>query len=120
MSHSEKIYLRLSHDDDGLKFHGDHAQDHFTVRFAGRPFVLLEGLYLENGGRADLFKALYEAVKEGKDVSAYGDDNLAALKKAHAECTKCFEAMVRMAKTGRTPLVMYVSKYDESRVKRAE
>lgn len=119
MSNSEKVYLRLSHDDDGLKFHSDHGELHYTIRFAGRPYVLLEGLYLANGGRADLFKPLYEAAREHADLSAYGE-SVDALKKASAECSKTMEAMLAMAKTGRTPLVMYVSPYDKNRAKRPQ
>lgn len=60
---SKKIYPRLIKDENGLKFHFDNGNSHYTLRFAGNPLLLLEYLYIQRGG-VD-FQNAYNAAKDG-------------------------------------------------------
>ena len=54
---SKKVYPKLQKDATGLKFHFDEWEQHFTVRFAGNPLLLLEYLYIKNNKENKIFNS---------------------------------------------------------------
>ena len=60
---SIKIYPSVTNDKDGLKFFFDSNGNHFTIRFSGKPLIILEKMYEARGGLN--FKATYDEVING-------------------------------------------------------
>lgn len=58
-----KIYPKLSTDDNGIKYFFDHNNTHYTIRFAGKPMIILEYLYIQKWWED--FVNEYENAKNG-------------------------------------------------------
>lgn len=110
-------YFRCSVDDSGPKFFCNHEGFHYTLRLAGKPMLILEHFYVEAGGQREDFQTVYELAKEHKPLTGY-PGALDQLKQAIVDSNKTVSALKDIALTGKSPFVMYISEYDDSKVPR--
>ncbi len=108
-------YFRCSVDESGPKFFCNHENKHYTIRFAGRPMLILEHFYVKTGGSREEFMEVYNLARERKDVSGYPGAK-ERLKEAAEMADVVVSALKDVALSGKSPIVMYVSDYDEQKV----
>lgn len=99
---SKKVYPKLQKDATGLKFHFDEWEQHFTVRFAGNPLLLLEYLYIKRWG-SDFVNA-YTSAKEGKVHEWHK-----LLRECRDDLAELLEVISLVHANGKNSLVVYVN-----------
>ncbi len=100
---------------DGVRFIGDSDGSHYSLRFAGRPMVILEAAYRLAGGTPEKFMETWKSAKSsGKRPVTPDEQALAFAGKKVQE----FMAVVSEASKISEPFCLYVNSFDARRARR--
>lgn len=100
---SRKFYPEFIKEWDGIRFHFNSEKKHYTLRFAGRPLLLLEYYYKKRGGKD--FEATYLLAKSGK---IHTPEVKLLIESANA-VSELFEIITDIQENGKSTFVLYVN-----------
>jgi hypothetical protein len=121
---SSKLIPKVSFDDGWLKFFFDHWEYHYTIRFSGKPLILIESIYYNITDGKEDFMEIYEeykilSEKKRKDEITQQELNKlvdANLLLAIVKAQEVLEYIGNAYSTiGKTPLVVYANEFLDSK-----
>lgn len=112
MSTMEKFYPKIGVDKGGKKFSFHYWDKHFTMRFSGKPMIMLEKFFILFWGTKEDFMKLWDMASSKEAIPETYKEDLWILHLAMSRVEEINEVFELCDDDQKSPFVIYVNDYN--------